>query len=269
MNNSKIEKSFSIRLVKLICLLGIFVLVFCAITDFIDYGIDLRNWDFLYIQGFITNFLVMIMFIFVFHNPQKVEFLAIVSFMYAFVIFLEENYYNVMGLFMYYLTVALMVFRGFYHHKKKIKILFTIGLLLLLQLTNLRFGMKIFINSIAQNVGYSLVLFCILFFLFQYQKNKNFSYFTSRILDLSDYDENQLSAMDKEWLEMALTNEKYDAIARKYGYSEGHIKKRMRYIFATIDVIDRIDLFSKYAGCKVIKNKEELQQWKQKFLETV
>jgi len=165
---------------------------------------------------------------------------------------------NVMGLFMYFLTISLLIYRGFYIQKKVLKIIITVVFMLGLYLTKLRFGFENFIDAFLQAMGYSLVFGSTLYFLFQYQKKKTTPFINSRVLDLSDYDENQLSQMDREWIELALTNEKYDSIARKYNYSLGHVKNRMRYIFLTIDVIDRIDLFSKYAGCKVIKNKEEL-----------
>lgn len=174
-----------------------------------------------------------------------------------------------MGLFMYYLSVSLLIYRGFYHQKKILKIIITVIILIALYLTKLRFGITNFINSLIQVLGYFIVLASIIFFLSKYQNTKYKSFIQSKILDLSKYDENQLSAMDKEWLELALSNEKYDSIARKYGYSVGHVKNKMRYIFSTIDVIDRIDLFSKYAGCKVIKNKDDLQKWKNEVFDTI
>lgn len=255
------------QFVKLICIAGFIILLIGLIKEFlVDSGLDLTKWEKTKIITQIENIFTMLLFTIIFFNPKKVEFLALASFIYTVAVILEENVYNVMEIFMFYLTVSLLIFRGFYHHKKTLKIVFTIFVILGLYLTKLRYGFDNYLESMFQAAGYSLVLFCILFFLMHYQKNKSFSSLNTRILDLSDYDENQLSAMDKEWLELALTNEKYNTIARKYGYSEGHVKNRMHYIFATIDVIDRIDLFSKYAGCKVIKDKEELQQWKQDIL---
>lgn len=261
---------FSERLVKLICIFGLLILCPSTLIQLVKYNFNVVQWIIDYSIYAIVNIVVICLFTIVYFKPRKVEILSIASLSYTILcICFEESYLNVMGLFMYYLSITLLVCRGFYHTHKELKITITVLVLLGLYTARLQFGLSNYLDSMMQVAGYSLVLFCILSFIIQYINNKNITYFKSRILDLSDYDENQLSVMDREWLEMALTNEKYDTIARKYGYSEGHVKNRMHYIFATIDVLDRIDLFSKYAGCRVIKNKEELKQWKQEILEKV
>lgn len=253
MNKKKLQDFNTI--VRLIALIGSSILLLVLIKDLVVYGLEVTNWSFILIRKNITNLFAIIFFV--------------ISFSYTVICTIEENYYNVMGLFMYFLSISLLIYRGFYHQKKLLKIIISAIILIGLYMTKLRFGIDNFINGLIQYVGYSIVFFSIIFFLSKYQSKKYKSHIQSKILDLSNYDENQLSAMDKEWLELALSNEKYEAIARKYGYSEGHVKNKMRYIFSTIDVIDRIDLFSKYAGCKVIKNKEELQKWKQDVLDSI
>lgn len=268
----KIQKSFknlkSENITKLICVLGFVLLLLGTIKRLVTFGFNFTSWDIETRYTLPMNGLSMTLFVIAYFSPRRVEVLAFISFMYTVTCVLEKDAMNVMGLFMYFLTISVFIYRGFYLTKKPLKITLTVLLIFGLYATKLRFGLDNFINAMFQFAGYSLVYACSLIFLANYQKKKYSQYFQSRILDLSDYDENQLSSMDKEWLELALTNEKYDSIARKYGYSEGHVKNRMRYIFATLDVIDRIDLFSKYAGCKVIKNKEELQNWKQELLES-
>lgn len=266
--NKKKSQDFN-SIIRLIALIGSSILILGLIKDLVVYGLEVTNWSFLLIRKNITNLFAIIFFIITFLNPKKVEFLAIISFSYTVICTIEENYYNVMGLFMYFLSISLLIYRGFYHQKKLLKIIISAIILMGLYMTKLRFGIYNFINSLFQCAGYSIVFFSSIFFLSKYQSRKYKSNIQSKILDLSNYDENQLSAIDKEWLELALSNEKYEAIARRYGYSEGHVKNKMRYIFSTIDVIDRIDLFSKYAGCKVIKNKEELQKWKQDVLDSI
>ena len=267
----KIKKSFKNlkpeNLTKLICVLGFILLLLGTVKRLVIFGFNFANWKIEDLVTLCTGVLSMTLFVIAYFSPRRVELLASISLLYTIVCVLEKDAMNVMGLFMYFLTISVFIYRGFYLSKKPLKITLTVLLILGLYATKLRFGLDNFIEAMFQLAGYSLVYACSLIFLANYQKKKYSQYFQSRILDLSDYDENQLSSMDKEWLELALTNEKYDSIARKYGYSEGHVKNRMRYIFATLDVIDRIDLFSKYAGCKVIKNKEELQNWKQELLE--
>ena len=53
-----------------------------------------------------------------------------------------------MGLFMYILTVAMLYARGFYNIHKKQKNIFTIIIFILLNLSQMRFGSKIFLNSL-------------------------------------------------------------------------------------------------------------------------
>ena len=268
----KIKKSFKNlkpeNLTKLICVLGFILLLLGTVKRLVIFGFNFASWEFEVRYTICMSILSMTLFVIAYFSPKRVEVLAFISFMYTVICVLEKDAMNVMGLFMYFLTISVFIYRGFYLRKKPLKITLTVLLILGLYATKLRFGLDNFISALFQLAGYSLVYACSLIFLTNYQKKQYSQYFQSRILDLSDYDENQLSPMDKEWLELALTNEKYDSIARKYGYSEGHVKNRMRYIFATLDVIDRIDLFSKYAGCKVIKNKDELKKWKQEILES-
>lgn len=267
-NIEKSKKDLSLYLVKVICVLGFLILAVTAIKAMVVYGIKVNEWSTTMQIKIFTNAVVMIVFAIVFFMPKKVEILSGVGIFYTILCTTEQDYMNVMGLFMYFLTISLLIYRGFYIQKKVLKIIITVVFMLGLYLTKLRFGFENFIDAFLQAMGYSLVFGSTLYFLFQYQKKKTTPFINSRVLDLSDYDENQLSQMDREWIELALTNEKYDSIARKYNYSLGHVKNRMRYIFLTIDVIDRIDLFSKYAGCKVIKNKEELENWRQKLLDS-
>lgn len=259
-----IKKTYlSEKIIRTICVLGVIVLVASFINAFIVDEFNLRQLDPVDIIQISSNILAIVLFVLVFFIPGRVEFLAIISFVYTVgIIGFEEEYLNVMGLFMYYLTVIFLLVRGFYYDFKKLKITVSVIIIVGLLVSRLRFGVSVFINSVKEFAGYTLVLTCILYFFYEYLKNNTPLKDQKRILDLSEYDENQLSQMDKEWIELVLTNEKYETIARKYNYSLGHVKNRMHYIYATIKVLDRIDLFSKYAGCIVVKTKEELEALK-------
>jgi len=74
-------------------------------------------------------------------------------------------------------------------------------------------------------------------------------------LDLSEYPD--LTERDKEWIELALSQEKYDSIARRYNLSPNYAKKRKRVIFKILEVPDRLSVISEYSGYivkKVIPN---------------
>lgn len=265
----KSKNVLSEKVIRIICLLGMIVLL-CSIVIYMLYNFNNKSYTtidkIIFLSSDIISFLL---FLFVFIFPKRYGVLTIISLFFSILnlgFAYKEDF--VMGLFMYYLTISVFVFRGYFYNHKKLKIVIATVFLLGLLTSQLRFGVNSFIENFVTALGFTLVASCILFFLFEFQRNKNLTYLQSRILDLSDYKDDVLTKNDKEWVELALTNTKYDSIARQYGCSEGHVKNRMRYIFATLDLIDRIDLFSKYAGCTVIKNKEELKKWKEEVLFT-
>lgn len=71
------------------------------------------------------------------------------------------------------------------------------------------------------------------------------------VLDLTLFPD--LTQRDREWIEMALSQEKYDTIARQYNLSPNYVKNRMRIIFKILEVPDRLALIAKYSGYDVKK----------------
>ena len=68
-----------------------------------------------------------------------------------------------------------------------------------------------------------------------------------------------------------ITNPKaniYDWIAGLQGISTPTVKKHVKRIFEILEVVDLIDFHAQFGGFTIIYTKEELLEWKKKFLET-
>ena len=183
--------------------------------------------------------------------PVKIEFLATVSLVYAVEILLTTPLReNLMGFMMYVLTCAILFSRGFFRKKRIEKIIVAIIIFFGLFATELRFGTSLFVESLFVLAEYSFVLFLIILFYYLYLRNQGKSPIEKE-LDLSLFPE--LTDRDKEWIELILLETKYSTIASQYKITEGAVKNRMRLIFKTLDVSDRIGFMATYGGYKIKK----------------
>ena len=140
----------TLLLFRLFALIAIVILI----TSFI-YSIIYKNLFSSYSNTifYFTNIISIFLLFFVLIYPQKIEVCSVITFIYSLLIFIFEPN-NTMGLFMYILTVAMLYARGFYNIHKKQKNIFTIIIFILLNLNQMRFGSKIFLNSLIQTVGF-------------------------------------------------------------------------------------------------------------------
>ncbi len=197
---------------------------------------------------YITNIISIFLLFFVLIYPQKIEVCSVITFIYSLQIFIFEPN-NTMGLFMYILTVAMLYARGFYNIHKKQKNIFTIIIFILLNLSQMRFGSKIFLNSLIQTVGFSFIYLLSIYFIKAAIRNDYNINSSSKILNLKIYD--KLTIRDALWLIQIQNKVKYDAIAINSKVSTGTVKNRLKFIFSVLEVGDKQGFLNEYGTFEI------------------
>lgn len=235
----------TLLLFRLFALIAIVILI----TSFI-YSIIYKNLFSSYSNTifYFTNIISIFLLFFVLIYPQKIEVCSVITFIYSLQIFIFEPN-NTMGLFMYILTVAMLYARGFYNIHKKQKNIFTIIIFILLNLSQMRFGSKIFLNSLIQTVGFSFIYLLSIYFIKAAIRNDYNTNSSSNILNLKHYD--KLTIRDALWLIQIQNKVKYDAIAIKSKVSPGTVKNRLKFIFSVLEVGDKQGFINEYSTFEI------------------
>lgn len=235
----------TLLLFRLFALIAIVILI----TSFI-YSIIYKNLFSSYSNTifYFTNIISIFLLFFVLIYPQKIEICSIITFIYSLQIFIFEPN-NTMGLFMYILTVAMLYARGFYNIHKKQKNIFTIIIFILLNLSQMRFGSKIFLDSLIQTVGFSFIYLLSIYFIKAAIRNDYNTNSSSNILNLKNYD--KLTIRDALWLIQIQNKVKYDAIAIKSKVARGTVKNRLKFIFSVLEVGDKQGFINEYSTFEI------------------
>lgn len=235
----------TLLLFRLFALIAIVILI----TSFI-YSIIYKNLFSSYSNTifYFTNIISIFLLFFVLIYPQKIEVCSVITFIYSLQIFIFEPN-NTMGLFMYILTVAMLYARGFYNIHKKQKNIFTIIIFILLNLSQMRFGSKIFLNSLIQTVGFSFIYLLSIYFIKAAIRNDYNTNSSSNILNLKNYD--KLTIRDALWLIQIQNKVKYDAIAIKSQVAPGTVKNRLKFIFSVLEVGDKQGFINEYSTFEI------------------
>lgn len=235
----------TLLLFRLFALIAIVILI----TSFI-YSIIYKNLFSSYSNTifYFTSIISIFLLFFVLIYPQKIEACSVITFIYSLQIFIFEPN-NTMGLFMYILTVAMLYARGFYNIHKKQKNIFTIIIFILLNLSQMRFGSKIFLNSLIQTVGFSFIYLLSIYFIKAAIRNDYNTNSSSNILNLKHY--NKLTIRDALWLIQIQNKVKYDAIAIKSKVSPGTVKNRLKFIFSVLEVGDKQVFINEYSTFEI------------------
>lgn len=252
----KLSRS-SKELIRFFCLIGIFVEVLCVIRLFLRTNytlgienisslLDFLNSDLLLAILDFSSFLIFIILIFV---PNKFELFAHITFFYSFkIIAVETVAENPIGLLLYLLGIACLIYKGFYKKHAHIKTAIAVLFYFTLVSFSLRFGIICFINSLIVTLGYTLTFLVSIFFVVNFLKIIYVKK-TARVWDLSQYPE--LTERDKEWLRDILDEKRYEEIAKDSGITVGTLKNRMHQIFTIVGIEDRISLLATYGGYEV------------------
>lgn len=199
------------------------------------------------ILSFFVNTFVCILCLFLIFFPKKLGLISLISFSYSFLIFyLEPN--NPMGLFMFLLGISILLIRGFFKKQKKLKTFFISFLFSVVILSELRFGYKAFIGYLIDKIAYFFVLSLLLFFIFNYYKEKRIS--EEKILDISNF--SSLSKRDAEWLNLLLSKQSYKVIAIDNNKNIGTVKNRFKIIYDTLGVGDKTGFLNRYSDYQII-----------------
>lgn len=235
----------TLLLFRLFALIAIVILIISFI-----YSIIYKNLFSSYSNTifYFTNIISIFLLFFVLIYPQKIEVCSVITFIYSLQIFIFEPN-NTMGLFMYILTVAMLYARGFYNIHKKQKNIFTIIIFILLNLSQIRFGSKIFLNSLIQTVGFSFTYLLSIYFIKAAIRNDYNTNSSSNILNLKNYD--KLTIRDALWLIQIQNKVKYDAIAIKSKVAPGTVKNRLKFIFSVLEVGDKQGFINEYSTFEI------------------
>lgn len=218
------------------------------------YDLDLNN-----IVGIIENIIAIVLFYLIILQPQKIEYLAIVSFMYSFHC-LSLNFENSIGILMYGLGISVLYVRGLFIKKTKTKIIISVIVYICLFLGGILYGLLIvkipigsheYYDSIMDKLGYTLVLSIILFLLIIH----NHSYMAeiraqAKILNLAEY--SGLVEADVILLQKVLENEQYKNIARTVYKAPGTVRNRLNKVYDILGVMDRMGFISTYLGYEIV-----------------
>ena len=246
MKNIIYDKRF-LLIIRCISILCIIFLVFIETFD----SVTMKKNTFANIYDFASfciNILAIVFFFVLAIFPYKLEFLAIISFIYSLCcLVFDKN--NPIGILMYVLSNAVLYVRGFFIRNTKQKILISVIIYIALLLGELHFGISVFLNSLVNKLGYSLVLSIICFLLFTNKKESN-DIDIARKLNLAEYP--LLVPNDIPLLQNVLQNKQYKEIAMIVRRSEGTIRNRLNKIYDILGVMDRKGFIMTYFGYDIV-----------------
>jgi len=249
-NNENVKKAIY-KIYMLIRILAIFTAIIILLINSYLIIKDFRNdqifsrlvFSYNIIKLCVTEAFLFFLILF----PYKLESISIFAFLYTGVM-LYTDPLNILSIMTFFLGFLSLYFRGLLRKHKIAKGL-ALGLTFIFVLfSNLRYGRIFFLEDFTSKLSCTVI--CILIFIFIVMEGKMHRS-ENPVLDLSQYPE--LTERDKEWIELALSQEKYDTIARHYSLSPNYVKNRMRVIFKILDVPDRLGLLAAYSGWTIKK----------------
>lgn len=234
--------------IRIISLLAIIILVisnirkveFLGLEEFLKFSLN----SFAFVVNCISIFLFFLLAIF----PARVEILSLISSLYGISIILFEPQNN-LSILMCGLSLMSLYARGMFNKHKRIKEAGVFIFLLILILSELRFGKEIFINCFFEKLAYSFVFLLCLFFTQAYIFDVFETNTLNRKLDIQEFPE--LKKRDAEWLIEIINGQKYEAIAIDYHMSLGSVKNRFKIIFNELGVGDKKGFLNKYSDYEI------------------
>ena len=139
--------------------------------------------------------------------------------------------------------------RGAFNRRKQLKNAVCLSVYVLLILSELRFEHDVFLREFINKIGYTFILFLILFFVKAYLTDKISAESAEKKLDIKEFP--NLTKRDAQWLAKILGGEKYQAVAVDYKMSIGSVKNRFKFIFAELEVGDRCGFVNSYSGYEI------------------
>lgn len=253
----KNKRSFSKKAVFLFRIIAAAGILISAILTFIQIReLLLSGFNVVKAANLTANLIITAMLILFQFFPAKVEIFSVVTFYYAcrLLIFEPEN---ILGIFMYWLTILTLYIKGYFDSKKKLKDFFSILICLVLLLTEIRFGFSIFFQSFAQKTGCTLILFISMSFFQIYITDDYKNDASDKKLDLASFSE--LKKRDAEWLLKIINGVKYQAIAAESNVTLGTVKNRMKTVFCTLGVEDKQGFMKRFSDYDIFFAEERMK----------
>lgn len=253
----RVYSKSALSLIRFFCIIGMAAELLCVFrillrTNFtlnISEVYDLVSFSYSdFYTALVDFFCFIVLFILIFF-PSKFELFAIIAFIYSIkIITVDTLPENPLGVLLYILGNACLLFMDFYKKHKVIKITIVLAVYFAIVLHSLRFGIQAFIDSLIITFGYSVVMLSTIFFVVNFLKIIYVKR-TARVWDLSQYQE--LTTRDKEWLKQILEERRYDEIARDSDVTVGTLKNRMHQVYNIVGIQDRISLLATYGGYEI------------------
>lgn len=249
-NNQKKKPVFSklnLLCFRLFAIIAISILIITTIKDIL-YNDLLSTSNFVNFFFNAQNLLAIILLFVVVIFPHKIGICSVISFLYSItIIFTEPS--NVMGLFMFILGVSSCYARGYYNTHRKLKNIITIICFVFLNLTQIRFGSKIFVESLIQTIGFTFVFLLCVFFIKAAIWNDFQVNSSSKILNINNY--KKLTPRDARWLIEIQQKVKYDTIALNEKMSVGSVKNRLSFVYSVLEVADKQGFLTEYSQFEI------------------
>ena len=259
MKNIIYEKPFLTAMRIFACVASVLLIVVTSLRIYNTFFTKQTPTDFRNISGITENLVAIVLFYLMIVHPQKIEYLAIGSFMYAFAcLALEFN--NPMGILMYGLGISVFYVRGLFIHKTRQKAIIAIIVYICLLCGGFLYSLLLhetadYFDAILEKTGYTLVLSIIIFLLITYNHFiKAESQDTPKILNLAEIP--GLVETDVVLLQKVLENEQYKNIARAVYKAPGTVRNRLNKIYDLLGVMDRMGFISTYLGYEIVFAKE-------------
>jgi len=194
-----------------------------------------------------------IVFLYLIFFPSNIFLYPIICFVHGLLNIVDGG--NIIGLMLVMLGCAFSLKSGFFKRRAQIKFFCLVLLLLGAMLSQLRYSIPIFVNSLL-NISIVAIIFLMFWFLFS-------SYFAELLphraditdIHLGKYD---LQKRDYDFIRQILENQKYDAIAMSHRISESAVKQRAGVIYRKLGVSNRTEFLILASNAKIIFPDDEI-----------
>lgn len=240
------DKKYTKTITKLIRILTSFsfLIIFLQLIELILNKHSIEQFSYIHTHRIlftITNSLILILCSFILFYPLNRYLLSITLFFHSTLI-LILNPSNPIGTLLYLMGVLTIDQKS--KNKYPSKYIFLILCFLFLLFTNIRCGLKFFINIFISNFVFLFVILAFNFFfelrILSILKSKK------KILNLFEYKSFGITKRDSEWLQLIQKNIKYETIAINYELSIGTVKNRLKIIYDILNLKDKSDFLNKY-----------------------
>ena len=258
MKNYCLNKRYFL-LLRIISALAACVLFIATFINCVS-GEILRNFEDNKIEilfGIITNILFFFTFIFFTIRPQFFFLTSIISLFYSFSCSVNSSPTYMMSLFMFFLTVSILLAFGFFEKKTFLKISITIFVFLVERMLPLMHGYENFVISMIQTMGFSLVYGISVIFIVIYINSKNMEEKPDRkdsekheFLNLADY--NGIERSDSDLLKLVQQGKSYAEIAAAVRSTEGTMKNTFADLYKKLGVKNKKEFLIKFGQAKIV-----------------